>query len=172
MIDIVTRLWSPSSDLQLTCPAPPAGVTGTNSIGHYDPATLASAYLAASVATIAAVTLVVFICYLWNQTSVGPSFVRRWYLSALVATVFAALLPVALLAAWPTHALANSCETNPNPFAAPLPLSELLTVGVSGALWGVVGFVLLSIILTRTVGRVPQAGGFFHNRGCPWPRFY
>ena len=68
-------------------------------------------------------------------------------------------------------ALAGSCVTNPNPFPVTLPWSEILERGASGAVWSLLAFVVLSLLLTRTIGWLPQGGGFFHNRGCPWPRW-
>ncbi len=69
-----------------------------------------------------------------------------------------------------TRALAGSCETNPDPFLAVLPWSEILGRGLAGAVWGLLAFALLSLVLTRTAGLFPWSRGLFHHRGCPYPR--
>jgi hypothetical protein len=51
-----------------------------------------------------------------------------------------------------------------------LPWDIVVDRALSGILWGVVLFVVLSLILTRLVGKSSWSGGFFHNRGVPYPR--
>jgi hypothetical protein len=172
MTDFLTRLWSPPTNLTLRCPDPPPGVEGTNPIGYYDPVTISSAYAVAATTTVIAAFAVVLICYLGTRTSLGPRFLTRWRLSLVGAGMLGLLAPMLVLTLWPTRALAGTCETNPSPFAAPLPWSEVMAASASGALWALIAFVVLSLLLTQTIGWAPWAGGFFHNRGCPWPRYY
>jgi hypothetical protein len=82
-----------------------------------------------------------------------------------------ALVPLAMLyAVVPQHALAGTCETNPLPFAATFPLETALNRSLAGFFWSALAFGVFSFLLTRAAGWHPAAGGFFHNRGCPWPR--
>jgi hypothetical protein len=45
-----------------------------------------------------------------------------------------------------------------------------LNRALAGVFWSAMAFALSSFLLTRAAGWHPAAGGFFHNRGCPWPR--
>jgi uncharacterized integral membrane protein len=158
-------------NVALSCP-PPAPGEPVDPAGFFDPTSVAAAYRAAAAATVVLVILLVVACYLWNTTSVGPRFVRRWWSFGILAVVLAAVTGAAVLALWPAHALAGSCETNPLAFALRLPLALVVNRGLIGLLWGAVLYLLFSILLTRTVGYLPSArNGFFHNRGCPTPRW-
>ncbi|HEX6749029.1 MAG TPA: hypothetical protein VF092_17150 [Longimicrobium sp.] len=153
------------------CPPPPPG-DPIDPGGFYDPSSVSSAYMAAGLATVGLVLLLVVLVYLWNSTALGPRFVRRWWWTGIAAVLLAGLLGGLVIGLWPTHALAGSCETNPTAFARHLPFRLALNRGVAGLLWGLVLYPVVSLILTRSVGYLPAArNGFFHNRGCPVPRW-
>jgi hypothetical protein len=155
--------FAPPNVALTPCP-PPAPGDPIDPGGFYDPTGVASAYHAAGWTTVGLLLLLVLACYLWNSTSLGPRFVRRWWLFAGAAVLFSALVGGLVIALWPTRALAGSCETLPNAFA--------LNRAVAGLLWGLILFPLISVFLAQVVGRVPRASnGFFHNRGCPLPRW-
>ena len=117
------------------------------------------------------IILLVLACYLWTRVSLGPVFVKRWWVYLLGSLAVGALVVFGVLSAWPTTALASSCQSNPDAFAAALPGSFVLARTFAGALYGMLLFILLSLLLTQTVGRIAGLrNGFFHNRGCPWPR--
>ena len=163
-------LWpGPPSDLPLTCPPPPPGEP-IDPTGFFDPAVLEKAYSTANAAVLALAVLLLVLCYLWTSSSLGPRFVRRWTLFVVGTALAALVAATAIVALWPARALANSCETNPEPFAARVPFWEALQHGMSGTLLAVLAFVVLSLLLTRLAGRYPWTGGLFHYRGCPWPR--
>jgi hypothetical protein len=123
------------------------------------------------VATALLVMAAVLACYLTDRRSLSRAFVRRWWVALAVASIIGALVPLAVLYfAVPQHALAGTCDTNPLPFAAPFPLDVALGRALAGFAWSALAFALLSFLLTRAAGWHPASGGFFHNRGCPWPR--
>lgn len=171
MPDFLLHLWAgPPEDLTIVCPAPPPG-DPTPPPGYLDPATVSAAYGATGWATVLIVVSLVLVCYLLSRTSLGPGFVKRWWVFLLLSAVGGFLAAISILSSWPTRALPGSCVTDPNPFTVGLPWSEIITRGVAGSAWAVLVFILLSLLLTRTLGWLPQSGGFFHNRGCPWPRW-
>ncbi|MEJ7811620.1 MAG: hypothetical protein WKG32_14505 [Gemmatimonadaceae bacterium] len=164
------HLWAPPpADLALSCPVPAPGEP-VDPGGFFDPATVAGAYSAAGWISLAAALLLVVLCYQLTAVSTGPRFTKRFFLFWLVTALTCFTIPVLVLRTWQTHALAGSCETNPEPFLVPLPWSVILNRGFAGLAWGLLAFFLLSLLLTRSAGRFPWAGGFFHNRGTPWPR--
>jgi hypothetical protein len=171
MPPFLLHLWAnPPTDLALMCPAPPPG-DPIPPPGFFDPATVSAAYGAAGWASLGAVILLVLCCYLLTRSSLGPGFVKRWWIFLAIAGVVGFLVPLGVLRFWGTRALAGSCVTNPNPFAATLPWSEILDRSVAGLVWAPLAFLIFSLLFTRTAGWLPQSGGFFHNRGCPWPRW-
>lgn len=162
--------WAPpGQDVALQCPPPVAGEPADPS-GVFDPDTVREAFRAAGLTSLLVVLLLVLACYLFTRTSTGPRFSKRWVGFAATAGALAFAVPIAVLRAWPTHALAETCETNPEQFLAKLPWDLILTRGVAGLIWGLLAFLLISVMLTRALGRYSWMGGFFHNRGTPWPR--
>jgi hypothetical protein len=166
-----TLLGLAPPNLALACPPPAPGET-RDPTGFFDPASVSAAFQAAGWVTAGLVVALVVVCYLANSTTVGPRFVRRWWMFGIATVFVAALAGGAVVALWPTHALASSCETLPTAFARHLPLNVVLNRAFAGLLWGAVLYFLVSALLAWTVGLVPSAGnGFFHNRGCPVPRW-
>jgi hypothetical protein len=161
----------PPGDVSLLCPPPPPGQTA-NPSGYFDGASVGAAFTAAGVASAAVALLLVFACYLLTSTSLGPWFVKRWWIFAAITTVLAAVATAVTLLAWPTHAMAGTCETYPLPFAVTLPFGIVMMRALGGLFWGFAAFVVFSLVLTRTAGYMPMSrNGFFHNRGCPLPRW-
>lgn len=170
MPNYLLHLWSPPpTSLNFACPPAPAGIEGANARGFFDPATIDPGYSAIGYLSVALVIALVLLCYLWTATSTGPRFTRRWGLFLLLTGIvcFAATF---LLRLWPTMTLADTCLAGQAPFRLPLPWSVILDRALAGFVWGLLVFVLLSLVLTRSLGRLPWSKGFFHNRGCPWPR--
>ena len=66
---------------------------------------------------------------------------------------------------------AGSCTTRPAAYRVELPASLLTDRMFAGLLWGMLAFTLLSLVGTQLLGRSRLAGGFFHYRGCPVPRW-
>jgi hypothetical protein len=171
MWQYLMHLWAPPpAALPLICPAPAPGEPADPG-GFFDPAPLSAAYDWIFTATAAGVLLMVLVCYLAAPASLSLHFVRRWYGFWIGTALLGALVPLVVLLLMPQHALAGSCETNPLPFAAALSLSQMLPRITAGLAWAFLAFPLLSRILTWVAGRHPASRGFFHNRGCPWPRW-
>jgi hypothetical protein len=171
MWQYLLHLWAPPhANIPLTCP-PPAPGESPDLNGFFDPGPVAAAYQSTALATALLVLLAVLACYLLDRHSLSRAFVRRWWM-VMAGTVFVgALVPLAMLYfVVPQHALAGSCETNPLPFAATYPLGLALSRALAGFFWSALAFGVFSILLTRVAGWHPASGGFFHNRGCPWPR--
>lgn len=164
------HLWAPPpTDVPLTCP--PDAAVEVASTGFIDPGPIEAAYQWSAAVTVLLVLLAVLACYLLYRSSLSRAFVRRWWLVLGIASVIGALVPLAMLyLAVPQHALAGSCETNPLPFTATYPLGLALNRALAGFVWSALAFGVFSFLLTRAAGWHPASGGFFHNRGCPWPR--
>lgn len=171
MWQYLLHLWAaPPADVELACP-PPAPGDPPDLNGFFDPLPVATAYQWAAVATALLVLAAVLACYLTDRRSLSRAFVRRWWVFLGVASVIGAVVPLAMLYfAVPQHALAGTCDTNPLPFAATYPLDLALSRSLAGLGWGGLAFGVFSFLLTRAAGWHPSSGGFFHNRGCPWPR--
>jgi hypothetical protein len=164
------HLWAPPpTNVSLTCPPDASGDLLSN--GFFDPTPIAAAYHWAAVATAVLVLLAVLACYLLDRRSLSRAFVRRWWMVLAAASVIGALVPLLMLyVVVPQHALAGSCDTNPLPFDATYPLGLALNRALAGFVWSALAFGVFSFLLTRAAGWHPASGGFFHNRGCPWPR--
>lgn len=139
--------------------------------GFFDPAPVVAAYQWTALATGLLVLAAVLACYLLDRRSLSRRFVWRWWAVLGAASVAGALVPLVMLyLIVPQQALAGTCETNPLAFIETFPLADALNRALAGFVWSALAFVLLSLLLTRAAGWHPAAGGFFHNRGCPWPR--
>jgi hypothetical protein len=171
MWDYLAHLWAtPPVSLALSCPPPAAGQTA-NPVGQFDDTTVRAAYQLVSVESLALVALTVAFCYMVARTSTGPRFTRRWLVCWVATVLLCAGAAWVQLVNAPTTALAGSCETDPSAFAVTLPFASVVSRSLAAAVWALLVYPLLSVLLTNTVGRVPALGnGFFQNRGCPWPR--
>lgn len=160
----------PTGNLNLICPDPAPG-QAASAPGLYDPASVSAAFSHVALWSVVAVALFVVLCYQMTRASLGPRFVKQWWLWLAGSSVACAVVAFAVLATAHTTAYPNSCSTNPLPFDAPLPDNLVMLRVVVGLAWGAVAFIVVSLLLTRTLGWVPSAkNGFFHNRGCPLPR--
>lgn len=169
MIDYLLHFWAPPPiDLTLACPLPADGQVA-DATGFYANDSVRAAFDAIWVGTGLAVLLAMLLCYLATSQSTGRGFARRWVLFVAAVAVVGFIIPLGVLTYFPTHALAQSCETNPEPFEIALPTWVVVARGVAGAVWAPVAFVVLSLLATRVAGRSHRSGGFFHNRGIPYP---
>lgn len=165
------HLWAPVPvNVLLTCPPAPPGAPAVGP-GFLDPAPIATAYQWTAIVSGVAVLAAVLLCYLLARSSLNRGFVTRWYGFMGASMVAGAVIPVAVLLLMPQHALAGTCETNPLEFAAHLPAAVILARAAAGFAWGGLVFVLTSLVFTFAAGRHPASRGFFHHRGCPWPRW-
>jgi hypothetical protein len=171
MWQYLLHLWAPPPpDVALVCPLPPPG-GDIDPYGVFDPVAVSTAYQWTAVATGVLVLVAVLACYLLDRRSLSRAFVRRWYAVLSGTAVLGALVPLVMLyLVVPQHALAGTCSTNPLPFPETYPLDLALARALAGFAWASLAFVAVSFLLTRAAGWHPAAGGFFHNRGCPWPR--
>jgi hypothetical protein len=163
------HLWAgPPGNLEVACPPPlPGEVAGS---GFFDPRTVAGAYESAGWISMATVILLTVVCYAFTRFTTGSAFRARWLRFTLAAAILSAALATLVLFLAPTRALAETCETLPEAFRAPLPWKVILSRTLAGFVWGPCAFLVVSVVLTQTAGRFPWFGGFFHNRGIPWPR--
>jgi uncharacterized integral membrane protein len=171
MWQFLLHLWAPPpADVALICPLPLPGEPADLN-GFFDPGPVATAYQWTVLATAVLVLLAVLACYLTDRRSLSLAFVRRWWVTLAIVSFVGALVPLVMLYfVVPQHALAGTCETNPLPFPAPFPVDLALARALAGLVWSALAFGVFSFLLTRAAGWHPASGGFFHNRGCPWPR--
>lgn len=166
------HLWaSAPENVPLRCPDPPPGVQNADLNGFFAADSVSAAYSAVGYLSLLIVVLAVVSCYQATRTSLGPPFVKRWWIFEVGSSIACGLAALLVLYFWPTQADAASCQQYLVAFRATLPFGLILSRAVAGFVWAMLAFLIVSLILTQVAGRVPWAGGFFHNRGCPWPRF-
>jgi len=172
MQNYLLHLWAPPPvNLRLeACPAPPPGEP-VPPPGLYAADSVAAAFSLTGWISVVTIVLLVLLTYLLQSGSLSERFVKKWWGMLAIAVLLCAVIALVVLRVFPTHAMAGTCPTNPTAFAAPLPWNVIVDRAIAGAAWGSGAFTLLSIVLTRTLGYWPGAKGFFHFRGCPWPRF-
>lgn len=171
MWEFLLHLWAgPPVDAIIPCPAPIPGEP-IDPGGLYDAAELTAVWGYMAAASAAAVLLALLVCYLAAGGSLRRSFVLRWYGTLAGVIAACALLPLLIGKVIDVQSRGGSCTTRVATFAVDIPLDLLWQRMFAGALWGGIAFVLLSLVFTQLLGRTPAAGGFFHHRGCPWPRF-
>ena len=167
----LVHLWAqPPVGARLACPAPPAGDPHDPG-GLFNAAEIAARWQVMAGVSMALVGALLLGCYLLPRASLNRAFVVRWWATVVLSGVLCLIVPLAVGRYAPVHARAGSCSTRPAAFAAELPFDLLLPRMAVGFLWGVLAFALASLLATWLVGRWPGAGGFFHYRGCPWPRW-
>jgi hypothetical protein len=165
------HLWAPPPEsLQLTCPAPPPGVA-EDPVGFFAPESVDAAFSLAGYGSAGLVVVMVLLTYLATSGSLSPRFVKRWWIFLAITAAACFAIAVGVLRLYPTHAMIESCTTNPTAFLRELPWDLVWLRALAGLVWGALAFGLLSILLTRLVGWWPGSKGLFHFRGCPVPRF-
>jgi hypothetical protein len=165
------HLWAiPPVDAHLVCPAPRVGES-PDPFGLYDAVQIAGVWRSIALASVAGTLLILLACYLVPRASLSARFVRGWYACLGITMAFCFVVPFVVGTLTPVTARAGSCTTRPAAFPVTIPFDLLFPRMVAGAVWGLLAFVLLSLVITRLLARGPMAGGFFHYRGCPWPRW-
>ena len=152
------------------CPAPREGEP-PDPAGLYDALAMAALWNRMAIISALAVLVLVLGCYLLPRTSLGPRFVRNWWFSLGGAALACFLIPLALGLTTEMPVRAGSCSTRPAAFLVDLPTGLLMDRMFAGLVWGVLAFLVLSLLGTQLLGRSRLAGGFFHYRGCPLPRW-
>ncbi|HEY0152210.1 MAG TPA: hypothetical protein VGB92_09445 [Longimicrobium sp.] len=165
------HLWAlPPVGARLDCPPPRAGDPADPG-GLYNAAEIAARWQLMAAVSIALVMALLLGCYLLPRASLNRGFVLRWWGALGLAGVLCLFVPLAVGQFSPVHARAGSCSTRPAAFPVEIPLDLLLPRMVAGLFWGALAFAAVSLLATRLLGRWPGTGGFFHYRGCPWPRW-
>jgi hypothetical protein len=165
------HLWAqPPVGARLECPPPRVG-DSYDPGGLYNAAEIAARWQVMAFASIALVVALLLGCYLLPRASLNRGFVVRWWATAGLSGVLCLLVPLAVGMYSPVHARAGSCSTRPAAFEAPIPFDLLLPRMLAGSMWGLLAFAAASLLATWALGRWSGAGGFFHYRGCPWPRW-
>ncbi len=165
------HLWAqPPVGARLECPPPRAG-DAPDPGGLYNAAEIAARWQMMALASAALVVALLLGCYLLPRASLNRGFVKRWWATLVLAGVLCLFVPLAVGYA-PVHARAGSCTTRPAGFPVELPFELLFPRMMTGFFWGILAFAALSLLATWLLGRWAGGGGFFHYRGCPWPRWY
>lgn len=168
--EYVKHLWATTPvDVGIACPA--IGGEPSGNQGFIAPAYLTAAWSLTFWLSLAIVVLLVVWCYNGTRMTTGPGFSRRWLVFVPLGALGAALVAFVVLSSMPFYVVAGSCDTNPEAFAVSLPSKFVWMRVFAGAIWGFVVFVMMSIVLTKTLGRASWNNGFFQNRGTPLPRF-
>jgi hypothetical protein len=167
------HLWAlPPIDAHLGCPPPRAG-EAADPFGFYDAVRIQDVWSSIFWASLIGTLVILLACYLIPRASLSPRFVKGWYASLAGAMLFCFAVPLVVGRLTPVTARAGSCTTRPAAFLVQLPFDLLFPRMVAGLLWGFIAFTVASLFFTRILARGagPVAGGFFHYRGCPWPRW-
>jgi hypothetical protein len=166
---VLLHPWTPP-DLTVVCPLPPPGQKG-NPFGFFDPASLDGPYHLAGVLWAVAMLALVLGCYLTSTASLNRGFVVKWYACWAGALLVGALVPLVVLGVSRPTVIVGSCSSLPIAFVTRLSIDQILPTALAAAAWAFAAFPLLSLAATALAGRHPASGGFFHYRGCPWPRW-
>lgn len=165
------HLWAlPPVGARLECPPPQAGDPADPS-GLYNAAEVAARWQMMAAVSIALVVALLLGCYLLPRASLNRGFVLRWWGAWGLAGGLCFFVPLAVGQLSSVHARAGSCSTRPAAFPVEIPFDLLLPRMLAGLVWGLLAFAVISLLATRLMGRWPGTGGFFHYRGCPWPRW-
>lgn len=165
------HLWAlPPLSARLECPAPRAGEAADPG-GLYNAVQVMGVWRTIAISSIAVTLVIVLLCYLMPRASLSARFVKGWYACLAATAAFCFLVPYVVNALTPVTARSGSCTTRPAAFLVHLPFDLVFPRMLAGVVWGVLAFTLLSLLFTRVLARWPAAGGFFHYRGCPWPRW-
>jgi hypothetical protein len=165
------HLWAlPPVGARLACP-PPRADEPPDPGGLFNAAEIAARWQMMAGVSIVVVGALLLGCYLLPRASLNRAFVVRWWATVGLSGMLCLAVPLAVGLYAPVHARAGSCSTRPAAFAAEIPIELLLPRMIAGLVWGVLAFALLSLLATWMAGRWSGAGGFFHYRGCPWPRW-
>jgi len=165
------HLWAqPPIGASLPCPPPRADQTADPG-GLYNAAEIAARWQMMAAVSIAVVVALLLGCYLLPRASLNRGFVVRWWIMLAVSAVLCLLVPLAVGMYSPVHARAGSCSTRPAAYLVDIPFDLLLPRMFAGLVWGLLAFAIASLLATSLLGKWSGAGGFFHYRGCPWPRW-
>jgi len=160
--------WKVTGTISTTCPALP-GKTGV--IGYIATESVEAAYRLNALAWAAAVLALVLACYLTATASLDRGFVVKWWMYWGAAIVLGFLIPLVVLSFAPLKLLSGSCGGLKGSFPVHMSFTQIFPSMVAWALWALAAFPLLSWLFTRLAGWHPASRGFFHYRGCPWPRW-
>ncbi|HYH79616.1 MAG TPA: hypothetical protein VEX86_07455 [Longimicrobium sp.] len=166
------HLWAhPPIGAMLVCPEPRTGEVRDPG-GLYNAAEIATRWQVMAGVSFAVVIGLLLFCYLVPRASLNRGFVVRWWITWAVSGVLCLIVPLAVGLLSPVHARAGSCSTRPAAFEIPfIPFDLLLPRMVAGLMWGLLAFTIASVLATKLLGKWSGAGGFFHYRGCPLPRW-
>lgn len=165
------HLWAhPPLGASVPCPAPREG-EAFDPGGLYDALQLASLWNWIGIVSLVVVVVLVLGCYLLPRASLSPRFVRTWWLTLGASGLVCALVPLAIGLTTQVNVRAGSCSTRPAAFPVDLPAALLVDRMFAGLVWGLLAFLVLSLLGTKVLGVSRLAGGFFHYRGCPLPRW-
>jgi hypothetical protein len=167
------HLWAlPPVDAHMGCPPPLPG-EAIDPFGFYDATRILDVWSWIAWISAGGIVLIVLTCYLLPRASLSARFVRGWYACLVAAMLFCFAVPFVVGRFSPMTARAGSCTTRVAAFAVPLPFDLLFPRMLAGLLWGFLAFIVVSLFFTQFVARGagPRAGGFFHYRGCPVPRW-
>ncbi|HEX8361781.1 MAG TPA: hypothetical protein VF613_16810 [Longimicrobium sp.] len=171
MLHWLLHLWAqPPVGARLECP-PPLADDPPDPGGLYNAAEIAARWQMMALVSIALVVLLLLGCYLLPRASLNRGFVVRWWGTLGLAGVLCLFVPLAVGGYAPVHARPGSCSTRPAAFPVEIPVDLLFPRMIAGFMWGLLAFAIVSLLATRLLGRWSGAGGFFHYRGCPWPRW-
>jgi hypothetical protein len=165
------HLWAHAPlGFSVACP-PPIPPDPADPGGLYNALQLTALWNRIAIVSLLAVLALVLGCYLLPRASLGPRFVRAWWLSLAGAALAGFLIPLALGLTAQVDVRAGSCSTRPAAYPVDVPLDLLTDRMFAGIVWGMLAFVVLSLLGTQLLGRSRLASGFFHYRGCPVPRW-
>jgi len=166
MLQSVIYAWKVTGSISVNCPG---GFSGKS--GYVLRKSVEAAYHLNALAWVVAIVLLVLACYLTAQASLDRGFVVKWWMYWAAAVLVGFLLPLAVLSLAPLKLAAGSCGAARAGMPVHMSFTQIFPSMVAWAIWALAAFPLLSWLFTRLAGWHPASRGFFHYRGCPWPRW-
>lgn len=167
MLQTLTHAWKVTGTISVRCPR---GLPGKE-IGYIATESVEAAYRLNALIWAAVIVAVVLACYLTASASLNRSFVVKWWMYWAAAVFLGLLVPLVVLSVAPLKLVSGSCGAYRAGMPVHMSFTQIFPSMEIWAIWALAAFPLLSLLFTRIAGWHPASRGFFHYRGCPWPRW-
>lgn len=167
MLQSVIHAWKVTGSISVNCPG---GLPG-KSVGYIAKASVEAAYRLNALVWAVVIVALVLACYLTASASLNRGFVVKWWVYWAGAVFLGLVIPLVVLSLAPLKLASGSCGALRAGMPVHMSLTQIFPSMLIWAIWALAAFPILSLLLTRLAGWHPASRGFFHYRGCPWPRW-